>query len=147
MQPEEGSLSTPRRHGEDAMLLAEISRGRRDNRSLRDRKLATCLNRAANVVFADELQRRLTEVRLLSDCRTAAPANRRRPFTIARSTFRTHARSRPATIRWNCNTELRLIASGRQKLVDPVRQHASVDPCRRRRTRGRRWQTGGTFKV
>src|SRR6266567_3184016 len=140
-------LVAPRCDVKDTVLLTKITRGRRDNGALGHRQLAARLNRAANILLADEVQGRLTEVRLLPDSGPTDPCS---PFAngstelrlgaiTSSTTFRLQADSRPTATRWKFNIRLRLIASRRQKPGDPARQGAGIDPRRGGRTlRGRR---------
>src|SRR6202035_2019323 len=49
------ALSSPGRHRDDAMLLAEIASGRRDDRALGHHQLTAGLERLADVFFTDEV--------------------------------------------------------------------------------------------
>src|ERR1019366_7355794 len=95
------------------MLLAEIARGGGDDRPLGDQQLLPSLDRPPDVVFTDEIERRLVLRRLWVLGRGApGPA-------ITGS-----------------------IPPRSQEVVHPPRQDVGADPARRRRTDRRRRQVG-----
>ena len=63
IEPSPRTLASPGGHREDPMLLAEVTRRRREDGAFRDHELSTGANGLPNVFLTDEIKRLLVGLR------------------------------------------------------------------------------------